>query len=67
MVKYDGIRMFYRGLIPITVGSSNLISISDQMPYLREDGKLYTHFAWPFLFGLGTLFVHPFFLIGIRT
>ena len=67
ILRYDGLRMFYKGLIPISIGSSNLLSITDQMHYFRDNTQLHTFFAWPFMFCLGTLFVHPFFLIGIRT
>ena len=67
MVKFDRFRMFYKGLVPITVASSNLITIPDIMHYFRDEKNFISCLAWPFLFFLGTLTVHPFFLIGIRT
>ena len=37
------------------------------MHVFRDEEKYQTSYAWPFIYALGTLLVHPFFLVGMRV
>ena len=67
LIKVDKHRMFYKGLIPICIACTNVQLIPDFMHILRNEEEYLTSYAWPFIFSIGTLFVHPFFLIGMRV
>ena len=67
MVLIDRHRMFYKGLVPISIAGANLIKAADYMNILRTEKNFYSNFIWPFLFSASMLLVHPFFLIGIRV
>lgn len=63
----DGHRMFYRGLIPISIGCANLSSVVATMNAFRSSDNILTHYIWPVYFALGCTIVHPFYLIGMRV
>jgi hypothetical protein len=59
LVVVDKHRMFYKGLLPVTIAVTNLHIINS---FMIASGSL-----WPFVFGAGTLLVHPFMLLGLRV
>jgi len=63
----DKHRMFYKGLVPITIACTNLYCVTDMMHMFRNPEYLNTHFIWPFIYLFGTMLVHPFMLIGMRV
>lgn len=63
----DKHRMFYRGLVPISIACANLQSVATMKDMFRSPDNLLTHYLWPFAFGLGCLVVHPFFVLGMRV
>jgi hypothetical protein len=63
----DKHRMFYKGLVPITIACTNLYCVNDMMHMFRNPEYLNTHYIWPFLYVAGTLLVHPFMLLGMRV
>ena len=63
----DKHRMFYKGLVPICIACTNVQIIPEFMHVFRDEEKYETAYAWPFVYGVGTLLVHPFFLLGMRV
>ena len=67
LIVIDKHRMFYKGLLPITIACTNLYCIQDMMHMFRNPELAFTHYIWPFVFLGGTLLVHPFMNIGMRV
>ena len=63
----DKHRMFYKGLVPITIACTNLYCVTDMLHTFRNPDNHLSHFIWPLIFFAGTLLVHPFMLIGMRV
>jgi hypothetical protein len=68
LVIIDKHRMFYKGLFPITIACTNLYHIPDLIKWIKiKSGYDLSQYALPLLFLAGTLFVHPFMLVGMRV
>ena len=67
LVVVDKHRMFYKGLVPITIACTNLYCVTDLMHTFKHYEYPLTQYIWPFNFFLGTLIVHPFMLLGMRV
>lgn len=67
LVVIDKHRMFYKGLVPITIACTNLYCVTDLMHSFKHHEYAFTHYLWPINFLFGTLIVHPFMLIGMRV
>ena len=67
----DKHRMFYKGLVPITIACTNLYCVTDVMHVCRNPNPLswygISNYVWPFIYLGGTMLVHPFMLIGMRV
>ena len=67
----DKHRMFYKGLVPITIACTNLYCVTDVMHMFRNPNPLswcgISNYVWPFIYLGGTMLVHPFMLIGMRV
>ena len=63
----DKHRMFYKGLLPITIACTNLYCITDVMHMFKSADYPLTQYVWPMVYFAGTLIVHPFMLLGMRV
>ena len=59
LVIVDKHRMFYKELLPVTIGCTNLNVV---ISFMYKAGVF-----WPVAFLAGTLIVHPFMLLGLRV
>ena len=67
LVVVDKHRMFYKGLVPITIACTNLYCITDIMHAFKHHEYAFSHYLWPINFLAGTMLVHPFMLLGMRV
>ena len=67
LVVIDKHRMFYKGLVPITIACTNLYCITDIMHAFKHPEYAFSHYLWPINFLAGTMLVHPFMLLGMRV
>ena len=63
----DKHRMLYKGLFPIMVACQNLAFFPMIMEQIYQYDFSFSRQIWPLAFGICTLFVHPWFLIGMRV
>ena len=67
LVRIDKHRMFYRGLMPISLGCFYLSNTCHGMQMFRRDDSLASNYIWPFVFLVGAAIAHPFYLLGMRV
>jgi hypothetical protein len=69
LVVVDKHRMFYKGLLPITIACTNLYHIPDIINWINDKlgNNPLSNYIWPLGYFVGTLFVHPYMVLGMRV